>query len=41
MTMMKNISKFNLDDISRNKTIKIPTMTIVVRSIFDENNKYY
>ena len=41
MTMMKNISKFNLDDIPRNKTITIPTMTIVVTSIFDENNKYY
>ena len=39
MTMMKNISKFNLDDIPRNKTITIPTMTIVVRSILHESNQ--
>ena len=24
-----------------NKTIEIPTMAIVVRAIFHENNKYY
>ena len=34
--------KFNLDDqLPLNKTIKIPTITIVVRAIFFENNKYY
>ena len=37
---MKN--KFNSDDeLPLNKTIEIPTMTIVVRAIFLENNKYY
>ena len=34
--------KFNLnDELPLNKTIEIPTMTIVVRVIFYENNKYY
>ena len=34
--------KFNLDDeLPLNKTIEIPTMTIVVKAIFYENNKYY
>ena len=34
--------KFNSDDaLPLNKTMKIPTMTIVVRDIFHENNKYY
>ena len=34
--------KFNSDDkLPLNKTIEIPTMTIVVRAIFLENNKYY
>ena len=34
--------KFNLDDeLSLNKTTEISTMTIVVRAIFYENNKYY
>ena len=34
--------KFNLDDeLPLNKTIEIPSMTIVVRAIFYENNKYY
>ena len=33
--------KFNSDDkFSLKKTIKIPTITIVVRVIFHENNKY-
>ena len=33
--------RFNLDDEwSLNKAIEIPTMTLVVRSIFYENNKY-
>ena len=35
-------SKINSDDeLSLNKTIEIPTMTIVVRAVFHENNKYY
>ena len=29
------------DDLPLNKTMKIPRMTIVVRAIFLENNKYY
>ena len=34
--------KFNLnDELPLNKTIEIPTMTIVVRAVFYENNKYY
>ena len=34
--------KFNADDgLPLNKTIAIPTMTIVVRAVFHENNKYY
>ena len=34
--------KFNSDDeLPLNKTIEIPTMTIVVRAVFHENNKYY
>ena len=34
--------KFNSDDeLPLNKTIEIPTMTIVARAIFLENNKYY
>ena len=34
--------KFNSDDdLPLNKTIKIPTMTIIVRDIFSENSKYY
>ena len=33
--------KFNSDDeLTLNKTIEIPTMTIVVRAVFHENNKY-
>ena len=33
--------KFNLDDkLPLNKTIEIATMTIVVRAVFHENNKY-
>ena len=33
---------FNLnDELTLNKTIEIPTMTIVIRAIFLENNKYY
>ena len=33
--------KFNLDELLLNKMIEIPTMTIVVRAVFHENNKYY
>ena len=34
--------KFNSDDeLPLNKTIKSPTIAIVVRAIFLENNKYY
>ena len=34
--------KFNSDDeLPLNKTMEIPTTTIVVRAIFLENNKYY
>ena len=34
--------KFNLDDkVPLNRTIEIPTMTIVVRVVFHENNKFY
>ena len=34
--------KFNSDNkLPLNKTIEIPTMTIVVRAIFHENNKCY
>ena len=29
------------DELSLNKTIEIPTMTIVVRAIFLENYKFY
>ena len=34
--------KFNSDDkLPLNKTMEIPTMTIVVRAVFCENSKYY
>ena len=34
--------KLNLDyELHLNKTIEIPTMAIVVRATFHENNKYY
>ena len=34
--------KFNSDNkLTINKTIEPPSMTIVVRAIFLENNKYY
>ena len=36
---MKN--KFNPDDnLTLNKTIEIPLVTIAVRAVFHENNKY-
>ena len=35
-------TKFNSDDnLTLNKTIEIPIMTIVLRPVFHENNKYY
>ena len=41
MIMIKNIWKFNSDDeLPLNKTIKIPSMIIVARAVFHENNKY-
>ena len=34
--------KFNSgDELPLNKTVKIPTIAIVVRAVFHENNKYY
>ena len=34
--------KFNLDDeLPQNKMVEIPSMVIVVRAVFHENNKYY
>ena len=34
--------KFNLDDeLPLNKTIEIPSMIIVLGTVFHENNKYY
>ena len=34
--------KFSSDDkLSLNKTIEIPSMIIVVRAVFHENDKYY
>ena len=43
MIMIKNMKiKFNSDGgLPLNKTMEIPTITIVVRAIFNENNKYY
>ena len=40
MIMMK--IKFNSDDgLPLNKTIEIPTMTIVIRAVSHEDSKYY
>ena len=34
--------KFNVDDkLPLNKSIEIPSMVIVVRTVFHKNNKYY
>ena len=34
--------KFDLvDELPLNKMIKVPSMIIVVRAVFHENNKYY
>ena len=44
MIMMKNNLKIKFnsgDELTLNKTIEIPTVTIVVRAIFLENNKFY
>ena len=29
------------DDLPLNKQLKFPTMTIIVRSVFEENGKFY
>ena len=29
------------DDLPLNKKLKFPTMTIVIRSVFEEDGKYY
>ena len=35
-------TKFNsVEELPLNKMIEIPTMAIVVRAVFHENNKYY
>ena len=35
-------TKFNLDDnLPLNKTLKLHNLTIIVRSVFQEDNKYY
>ena len=36
-----NIKRNSDDDLSLNKTVEILTITIVIRVIFLENNKYY
>ena len=34
--------KFNFDDnLQLNKTLKLHTITIVIRSVFDEHGKFY
>ena len=33
--------KFDSDDLSLNKQLKFPTMTIVVRSVFEKDGKCY
>ena len=34
--------KINSDDeLPRNKTVKVPSMMMVVKAVFYENNKYY
>ena len=40
--LISSITKNNsVDELPQNKTTKISTMTIVVRAVFYENNKYY
>ena len=44
MILMKKYMKIKFnsyDELPINKTIEIPSMTIVVRATFYENNKYY
>ena len=36
-----NIKFDSDDDLHLNKTIEIPIVTIVIRAVFHENNKYY
>ena len=36
-----NIKYNSEDELPLSKTIEIPTMAIVVRAVFHENNKYY
>ena len=33
--------KFNLDNFSSNKTLKLHMLTVIARSVFDEDGKYY
>ena len=35
------IKFYSGDNLPLNKTVKVPIMTIVVRAVFHENNKYY
>ena len=35
------IKIYSDDDLPLNKTREVPTMAIVVRAVFHENNKYY
>ena len=44
MIMIKKYIKIKFisdGELPLNKTIKVPKMVIVIRAIFDENNKYY
>ena len=44
MIMIKKYMKIKFDsdnELPLNKTIEIPTITIVIRAIFLENNRYY
>ena len=35
------IKFYSDDELPLNKTIEVPTITIFVRAVFHENNKYY
>ena len=42
MIMLKVIIKFDMnDELTLNKTMEIYKVTIVVRAVFHENNKYH
>ena len=44
VNMVKILWKFKFDlddDLPLNKQLKCPTMTIVVRSVFEEDGKFY